>query len=279
MKRLSFVLLVGLWLSSLCGGFDGGQLFAQFNPSNPSEPNMNFRVSVSATPSDISWSSGSGTYREGQSVYINTSLYNGNYAFSHWARDGEYYTDQQSFRYTVEPYNTSFTAHYYFQPSDPSDPSIQLRSRLYLASQPTGVASFSQTSGTKYNVDDYIYLYAYPNQGYKFLGWYNGDELISSYNGFYYCMPYSDITLTARFKYSPDSPSEPSGTGQSDIQVHPRGDVNGDYTVDVSDVVVVLNYFMDEEADPEQQKVYDVNGDGVIDVVDAVAVINYYLEE
>ena len=53
--------------------------------------------------------------------------------------------------------------------------------------------------------------------GYKFLGWYKGEELISKEQSFYYTMPTEDVRITAHVAYSPESPADPSGPGQDNV--------------------------------------------------------------
>ena len=54
------------------------------------------------------------------------------------------------------------------------------------------------------------------------------------------------------------------------------GDVNLDGTVDVTDVVIVVNHFQSETTDELDFNVADINGDGVIDVTDVVGIVNIY---
>ena len=49
-----------------------------------------------------------------------------------------------------------------------------------------------------------------------------------------------------------------------------KGDVNGDNTVDISDVVAIINVM----AKTAEFSNADVNNDGVVDISDVVAVIN-----
>ena len=53
------------------------------------------------------------------------------------------------------------------------------------------------------------------------------------------------------------------------------GDVNGDNTVDIADVVAVLNHMAQDSKDP----VADVNKDGTIDIADVVAVLNIMAQQ
>ena len=221
---------------------------AQFNPSNPSEPNLNYkyRVEVSSNYPAQSYVSGAGKYAEGASVRIGTSSRNPSYQFSHWTLNEVEYTTEQNFTYTLGKEHVRCKAHYVYNPVDPDEPTTILKNRLFLQSKPEGKASFSCTSGDRYVVDSYIYVSAYANQGFHFLGWYEGPLLVSKTNSFRYCMPARDVTLTARFRYDPSSPDEPYNPDQEGVQSHLQGDINADGTVDVTDAVLVLNKFMEE---------------------------------
>ncbi len=58
-----------------------------------------------------------------------------------------------------------------------------------------------------------------------------------------------------------------------------KGDANGDGTVDVADVVAIVNKILEKPGDNFDEKAADVNGDGVIDVSDVVAVVNIILKD
>lgn len=254
---------------------------AQFNPSNPSEPNLNYkyRVEVSSNYPAQSYVSGAGKYAEGASVRIGTSSRYPSYQFSHWTLNGVEYSTTRNFTYTMGAEHAVFKAHYVYNPVDPNEPTAILRNRLFLESKPAGMASFNRTSGDRQVVDSYIQLSANANQGCHFLGWYEGPMLVSSTNSFRYCMPARDVTLTARFRYDPSNPDEPSGSGQEGVQEHSQGDINADGTVDVSDAVLLLNYYLAGNTPPEIITLCDMNADGTVDVTDAVQVLNKYMEE
>lgn len=55
------------------------------------------------------------------------------------------------------------------------------------------------------------------------------------------------------------------------------GDANGDGTVDVADVVAIVNYILNKPGENFNEQAADVNGDGVIDVADVVGVVNIIL--
>ena len=204
MKRIRF-LLTGLLLimgSSLVSAQD------DWNPSNPPEPAVKYKVTTSASPSSC-YASGGGSYSPGQQIWINTSSYSSGYRFLYWTKNGEQYSEQQSFNYTVEEQDVAFVAYYEYNPANPAEPDGVLSYRLYLNTNLPGCCSFNRGSGDKVKVGETVGLNAYLNQGYKFLGWYLGDELLSESTWYNYEMPANDVTLTAMVEYSPDNPGDP----------------------------------------------------------------------
>ena len=57
------------------------------------------------------------------------------------------------------------------------------------------------------------------------------------------------------------------------------GDVNCDGTVDVADVVGIVNYILEHPAEVFDASAADVNGDGIIDVADVVETVNKILNK
>lgn len=272
MKHIFLILLFLLFLHPVQ---------AQFNPNNPSEPNMNYmyRIEVSSNYPDQTYCSGTGKYIEGSQVYINTSSRYPGYRFSHWTLNGAEYTTEQNFMYIVGTEHVQFKAHYRYDPVDPNEPNTQLMSRLYLQSNPVDMASFSCTSGDRHLVGSYIQVSAYANQGYVFLGWYEGPKLVSNNSSFRYCMPDRHVTLTARYRYNPSNPNEPSGSGQEGVQEQTQGDINADGTVDVTDAVLLLNHYLAGNLTPDTITLCDMNADGAVDVSDAVQLLNKFMIE
>lgn len=204
MKRIRF-LLTGLLLimgSSLVSAQD------DWNPSNPPEPAVKYKVTTSASPSSC-YTSGGGLYSPGQQIWINSSSYSSGYRFLYWTKNGEQYSEQQSFNYTVEEQDVAFVAYYEYNPENPVEPDGVLSYRLYLNANLPGCCSFNRGSGDKVKVGETVGLNASLNQGYKFLGWYMGDELLSESTWYNFQMPANDVTLTAMVEYSPDNPGDP----------------------------------------------------------------------
>lgn len=52
------------------------------------------------------------------------------------------------------------------------------------------------------------------------------------------------------------------------------GDANNDGIVNISDIVVVINYIMNDSASPFVFEKADVNGDGIINVLDITGIVN-----
>lgn len=247
-----------------------------FDPVNPAEPNANFTVSVG---SDHGWTSGGGTYRQGEMAYIHVSAYSEDYTFDHWTKDGVKYTEEQGFSYNVQE-NAKFRAVFRFTPVDPSEPVMANEYRLYLKAETEGSCSFNRTSGAKVEADGYVLLTATPSPGYVFKGWYANGTKLSDSMTFNYYMPRHNVELSARFVYSPVSPSEPGSDGSQSGNIEnggKKGDVNSDGEVNTADAVIIINSYVSGKIDAQPKNVADVNSDGEVNTADAVVIINNYV--
>lgn len=244
-----------------------------FNPDNPPEPLAQYKVSLACTPPEAAYTSGAGKYTTGTTVNIRTSARGSNYTFEHWLKDGAVYTTDMNFTYTVEARNVTFTAVWRFNPNSPPEPMAKNEYRLYLEQNMNGAGSFNRTSGAKAEAGSSVYLRAYNNQGFVFEGWYEGETLVNSNATFYYTMPAHHVTLTAHYRYDPNSPADPQSS-QTDIDNRLIGDVNGDGVITSADAVCIINYVVRKENAVFIEANADVNGDGVITSADAVCIIN-----
>lgn len=266
-----------------------------FDPVNPDDPQVptfkEYRpVTVAITPEDAGSvsrsgsSSKNGKFEVGTTVIVRRSS-NANFVFKHWLKDGEVYAaagTSTSFNYTVEENGADFVAVYEYNPSSPNDPNGQVKSKLHLRCEPAGACSFTLTSGLAHEMDTYVQLGVNPNQDYEFIGWYNGNELVSNIADVHYLMPYHDVTLTARFRYTwvfnPEDPADPDSQGGNiQTEEHVLGDVNGDGSVTISDVIETLNYYLTLQDVNNIDRTYDVNGDGTITISDVIETRNIYL--
>lgn len=314
MKRITIIGWVSLLLLYVAGITP---LSAQddYNPGSPPEPYIYYSVTVNSDPTGMSVSGG-GKYLEGKSVTI-TAVDSANYhKFTHWNRDGEFWGTERTFSYTVENVHTTFTACYeevYHEedndgdngnsgdntgdgkeeedifnptnpaeptvPSTPSTPSAPVTRTLTLVSSPAGKCTFNVSTVQQIEVQDYIYLRAYPATNYKFVGWYSNGVRISTSAAFNYQMPEHNVTLTAicRYDYDPTNPSEPGNTGQENVDLGQMGDANGDGLINVADAVHLINVYLAGGVVAGNNIVCDMNDDGKIDVADAVMIVNNYL--
>lgn len=242
------------------------QLSAQFNPSNPAEPNMSYKVTLAVEPAGVAWTSGEGAYANGDDVWISTSANNPNYVFDYWDKNGVFYDTLQSTHFVIAGDNVRFTAHYKYAPVNPDEPESRYFRRIYLKSQPEGAASFSQSSGEKYLVGSGYDVCTYGETGYVFIGWYIDTLLISKTIDLSYTVPDNDITLTARFKYAPDNPTEPIP--------FIIGDANGSGMVNVADITTVVSHIFGNTPSYFKTLAADVNNTGTINVADIAGIVN-----
>lgn len=267
MKRVLFILVSLAWVIPM---------LADFDPTPPPEPLTKYKVTVTATPKG--YTSGGGTYLGGTEVTISTSAAS-NYTFSHWTLNGEFYSNEQSFTYTVEPKTARFVAVYEFTPADPAEPVTSNEYRLYLENNIPQACSFNRSSGGKVEADQYVTITAYKSESYDFLGWYDNGTLVSTNMSFNYQMPYRTHTLTARFVYNPKDPDEPgSSTDEEDIQNQKRGDVNGDGEVNITDAIEIYNMILQVQTHMMQIGYSDANKDGDINISDAIEIYNWILQ-
>ena len=161
-------------------------LYAQYNPTNPPEPqeNIYYNVTVTCNPASVAYTYGAGKYLEGTSRSISYSLRNSSYKFSHWTLNGERYSDKTGFTYKVAAGDAAFVAHFVYTPTSPQEPSASDEYKLTLTSNNDAACSFNRNSVTRVKFDNYVTLTANVNQGYEFLGWYKGATLISSNSSF-----------------------------------------------------------------------------------------------
>ena len=261
----------------LCLGSTLPAMAQDYDPTNPPEPYLYNKVTVTASPLEAaSNAKGAGYYKAGDKVSLGVSSISDRYTFRYWEKDGEYYSDILKATYTMENEPVTFTAvfeyTFVFNPDSPEEPEMD-DNRLYFAAEPLSACTFNRQSGAGVSFDETVSLAATPNKGYSFLGWYKDGVLQSQSLSYSFNMPGEDVRLVARFEYNPVNPVEPeqdSNAPQENVQTTPTGDANGDGNVEVVDAVRIINLIFKGEYDPKA----DVNCNGVIDLGDAVGVIN-----
>jgi uncharacterized repeat protein (TIGR02543 family) len=259
-----------LSVPSTAGAQDG------YNPDNPPDPMMRYKVTVSAEPAEAGYYSGGGSYVPGTTVSVSTSVRNSDYKFLYWMQDGVRIDKSSTFSYTMGNEKTSFVAVYGYDPSNPGDPAMINRHRLYLDTNEDGSCTFNLTSGLKQEAGQYVTVRAQNiSPGYVFQGWYVGDEKVGSSTTFNYLMPSNDVTLIARFVYDPANPDDPVGVNDPEPLF---GDVNGDGGITAQDASLVLQLVANKINAQTEGIVYeaaDVNGDGYVTAQDASLILQY----
>lgn len=273
-------------ICALLLGVGSVQAQSTFNPENPDEPQVPifyYPMTVTCNPSGAAYTIGNGSYVPGTQVVVSTSPFSG-YTFDHWELNGTLYdTDgADNFIYTTVAGKMDFVAVYQFTPNAPSEPTLNVKSRLYLTSEPEGVCTFNRASGDWVEADQYVEVdVTGVNQLFAFDGWYLNGSKLADVQDFNYLADYHDTTLTAHFRslpFQPANPDEPQmAEGQESVENGSDGDVNADGEVNVSDVVMVINMYLDGDDRPMGSRRADVNGDGVINITDVVCIINLYL--
>lgn len=250
-----------------------------FNPTNPPEPDARYKLTVNVSPEGVGKASGTGRYASGTRVYVNTSASDTDYAFKRWEKNGQTISTSRSFYYTTGTEDETLTAVYeyvIFNPDSPAEPSEGYKWHLYLDCDPAEGCSFNLNNGSRHLEGESFNVIAYPSQGFVFDGWFDGETKISDSLTLPYKMPGRNAALTARFTFLPDSPDEPQGGNQSNVDNTVKGDVNGDGIVNVTDATTVIAHYLAEQ--PYNRK-YDINGDGIINVTDATIIISIFLTE
>ena len=171
-------------------------------------------LTVVADPPEGGSVSGGGSYESGTSVQLRASANTG-FQFVSWTRDGEVVSTANNFKYTKGEGNETLVAHFIYNPSNPSEPDQPNVKKKYVLNLVADEGGYSLSGAGTYAEGTSVRVSVYANTGFVFVGWYDSSEaLVSDQSRFDYVVTGNE-TLTARFKYAPDSPSEPT---QPDIK-------------------------------------------------------------
>ena len=205
MKRIRYLTLLLLLSCSM-----GNWAQSDFNPNSPSEPGEPpTTLTLVASPSEGGSVYGGGNYVPGSTVSLRASNNTG-FVFTKWTNaSGETISSNSSFSFTKGQGNETLTAHFTFSPGNPGEPtegSLNVYYWLTLAAEEGG----SVSGGGRYQLGTKVTVRATPESAYNFRGWYDGEgQQLSINQNYQYTMTTESVTLTARFDYNPNSPSEP----------------------------------------------------------------------
>ncbi len=95
-----------------------------------------------------------------------------------------------------------------YNPSNPPEPGVYYT--LTLKCTPENAGTFNIGTVTSQAQGEGVNLRAYANTGFKFIGWEERGNQISTDASFNFTMRANNTTLVAKFEYDPNSPTEPS---------------------------------------------------------------------
>ncbi len=207
MKKIRYLSLLALLLVSVI------PIWGQdtFDPASPSEPGTApTKLIVAAEPSVGGSVSGGGKYTPESNVTVRAYT-NTNYFFVNWT-DAEGNVVSTSSTYTfAKSYSTDkLTANFKFTPGSPAEP-VPGEQLVYYQLSVAASEGGTVSGGGKYRCGTSVSLRAYCNNNFDFVSWTNEDgEVVSTNASFTYTTNAYNETLTANFRFNPDSPSEPS---------------------------------------------------------------------
>ena len=172
-----------------------------WNPDSPAEPSSRYRLSVKAVPAEAATTSGSGHYTVNSRVTVSATATAECWQFRGWTDSKDQpVSDWSSFTYTTTNAHETLTAHY----------ERVATSRLTIAYDPSTV---DKESTSEYKEGTIVHLEAGNHSNFTFVNWTNsaGDE-VSRERKMQYTVTAADETLTARYRFTPGSPGEPSET-------------------------------------------------------------------
>lgn len=212
---MSLTLLVVAALSAGIAFADRFNPGDSYDPTSPGDPSLLYRLEVEVYPTNsgsTSYYNGS-TFPEGSQVYL--SSYNSNgYSFDGWYEGDQLVSSSGSFSYTMPARSVKLVAK--FKVEDPAGPMEDgYTHAVKVTIEPKGSGSINYNNYFLMKEGEENYIYAYPNENYKFDGWkLNGRNVTPNDDGtpknpLKIEMEDHNIDLVVKFSYSPNSPAEP----------------------------------------------------------------------
>lgn len=208
-----------------------------YDPTNPPDPEMGYRLTVKASPE----TGGNVTpsrpqyVKAGESVRIEANPRLG-YAFRAWMDGDQVVSTDQYFYFTMPENAVALTAWFdktEYNPTNPGDPFIEgYEHRVSIYSSPS-IGGNSNMSNFYMREGDEAYLYAYPNTAFKFVCWKQNGEIISTDRELRIKMGDKNLEYTMQFAYYPTNPSDPgtnswnAATGELIMDHFSRGNLWG----------------------------------------------------
>lgn len=185
---------------------------SDFNPASPQEPvkpEIKYRLTLVALPSEGGSVSGGGSYVDGSKVTVRATASSG-YTFEAWSdKDGMVLATTSSFQYTTQEKHDTIYAHFRFTPSSPSEPS-EPSTTLYYRLTVEHDQGCTVSGGGRYLAGKSVSVSANVESGYSFVNWTNENgNIVSTSRSMSYVKRAENEVLTAHCRFNPSTPSEP----------------------------------------------------------------------
>ena len=213
MKKFLSVILLCLFVSVVWA--QNGDVY---DPVNPADPDVYYKLMVEASPKK-----GGKVYSSAEQIPAGSAgagiscdaTANAGYKFKHWMVGDKVVSTESSFWYSMPKENTVLVAYFDwvgndgYDPQNPEDPFVEgYQHKVTLYATPSVGGSFN--SGSFYLTEgETANVYAYPNSGYRFVSWKQNGKIISTNNPMEITMDSVPLEFTAQFVYDPQSPSNP----------------------------------------------------------------------
>ena len=199
---------------SFLGWYDGSTLLSTKTSYTFSMPAKNVTYTAKFEKQSYTFSTttnldGAGTYtkydnnsvRYGDSVTLTASANSIGYSFIGWYDGTTELSTNTTYSFTMPAKNVTYTAKF-----EKKSYSLSVVTNLEGAGTITGASSERVTFG------DSVTLTASVNEGYGFVGWYDGTTELSTNISYTFTMPAKNVTYTAKFESIPsDIPSDAKG--------------------------------------------------------------------
>jgi len=217
---------------------------SDFNPGNPPEPETGFALTLSCDSIQAGSVTGVGHYHTGTRVSLSATS-NDHYVFSSWKEGETEISSSATFTYTMPDRDVHLTAHFEYR-------------QMYLLSLATVPTAISTTSGGGfYEKGKSVTVASSEVSGYEFMGWWEGDSLLSAALSFRFEIKDRSTQLIARYKYNPSNPGDPNSLGAKHRLYMIAQPANGGYFANASGVQIREGETMPQYAYSNTNFVFD----------------------
>ena len=206
--------------------------FEPGNPIEPSEPSLpeppvvipKYNLTLHATEGGNV--TGGGMYEEGTSVKVKATANTGFY-FKGWLNQaGDTVSATAEFTYAMQAMDTTFVAHFEFNPSapiEPSEPNITPPAPVlpsYSVSVLTTEGGSVTSTHTSAKEGETVTIKATVQTGFVFAGWFNADTLVTTNTSYSFVMGHEAVEYLAKFEFNPSGPIEPNVPSMKDNSLY-----------------------------------------------------------